>query len=417
MSCVAFSRLRMAWPLAIALLLTGTTAARAQDSGRTTADRQTEIIASEIGLSRDQAALRLELAGGRTLTLELRDDHAWLNGTRVGPAPRGDELDRSWRALLNDAMDAPTSELPKLLSNWDAPSGEAGERLDRVLESTFGGLAGAQVPASPAADAVSDDDRWASDTVARLNQKIAELESRLEDARGASDVTRIYRVENERRGWPAPFRRLFRGIANIFSILAVYAVLVGIGFAVVFFGRKYLEGVADTARHATVQSGLVGLAASFLVVPAFILGAIALTISIVGIPALIVWLPLFPVAVTLAAIFGYLGVAHAAGEALAERRFDGGELFKRANSYYYVLTGAGLLLALYIAANVVEIAGPWLDFITGMLNFLAVVLTWAAFTIGFGAVLLSRAGTRPKTIRPLESEVDTDPVFEEESHV
>ena len=103
MSCVAFSRLRMAWPLAIALLLTGTTAARAQDSGRTTADRQTEIIASEIGLSRDQAALRLELAGGRTLTLELRDDHAWLNGTRVGPAPRGDELDRSWRALLNDA--------------------------------------------------------------------------------------------------------------------------------------------------------------------------------------------------------------------------------------------------------------------------------------------------------------------------
>src|SRR5690606_20029885 len=128
-----------------------------------------------------------------------------------------------------------------------------------------------------------------------------------------------------------PVRRIFRGIADIFSILAIYAVLIGIGFAVVFFGRKYLEGVADTARHATIQSGLVGLAGTFLILPAFILGAIVLTISIVGIPVLIAWLPLFPVAVVLAMLFGYLAVAHAAGEALAERRFNGGELFRRAN--------------------------------------------------------------------------------------
>ncbi|MFS8637919.1 MAG: hypothetical protein FWJ74_07520, partial [Gemmatimonadota bacterium] len=172
--------------------------------------------------------------------------------------------------------------------------------------------------------------------------------------------------------------------------------------------------VADTARHATLQSALVGLAGTFLILPAFILGAIALTISIVGIPLLIAWLPLFPVAVVVALLFGYLAVAHAAGEALAERRFYGGDLFKRANSYYYLLTGVGLLLALYIAANLVEMAGPWLGFISGLLMFLAVVLTWAAFTIGFGAVLLSRGGTRPKVTRPPEEpDIDVDSVLNE----
>ena len=49
----------------------------------------------------------------------------------------------------------------------------------------------------------------------------------------------------------------------------------------------------------SILSGLIGLAGSFLVIPAFVLGIIALTISIVGIPALLAWVPLFPIAVVL----------------------------------------------------------------------------------------------------------------------
>jgi hypothetical protein len=48
--------------------------------------------------------------------------------------------------------------------------------------------------------------------------------------------------------------------------------------------------------------------------------------------------------------------------------------------------------------------------------FIGGVLTWAALTIGFGAVLLSRAGTRPLTRRGvLESE--EVPLFEDEPRV
>ncbi len=117
--------------------------------------------------------------------------------------------------------------------------------------------------------------------------------------------------------------------------------------------------------------------------------------SIVGIPLLLVFAPLFPVAVLLAAVGGYLAVAHGAGEALAERRFTGTDWFTRANSYYYVITGVGLLLMFFLAAHVVSMAGPWLGFLEGLLKFVAVMLTWAAFTVGFGAFLISRGGTRP----------------------
>ncbi len=417
MSCTASDRRGAIGVIAAALLLTGVASARAQDAAGAEATGFAAILSSQVGLSRDAAGMRLELEGGRVLDLEIRDGAAWLGGERIGAASRGGALDRAWRELLDAAMDAPTEGLPALLVDWEAPDGEAGDRLDAALEEALTARAAA-APVARATSATESEERGASDTVARLNARVAELEARLERSRSEDRVARATRFERDRGGWwTSPFRRIFRGIADILSILAVYAVLVGIGFGVVFFGRKQLEGVADTARHATVQAGLVGLAATFLVVPAFILGAIALTISIVGIPVLIAWLPLFPVAVAVAAIFGYLGVAHAAGEALAERRFYGGELFKRANSYYYVLTGVGLLMALYIAANVVQMAGPWLAFINGLLTFLAVVLTWAAFTIGFGAVLLSRAGTRPKVTPRVESDVDVDAMFEEESHV
>ena len=134
---------------------------------------------------------------------------------------------------------------------------------------------------------------------------------------------------------------------------------------------------------------------AFLVIPVFILGILALAISIVGIPALLAWVPLFPVAVGLALVLGYIGVAHAAGEALAERRFYLADWFQRGNSYYFLISGLGLLLAPFIMMNVVRMAGPWLGFLYGICAVVGVIGTWAALSIGLGAVLISRAGTRP----------------------
>jgi hypothetical protein len=149
----------------------------------------------------------------------------------------------------------------------------------------------------------------------------------------------------------------------------------------------------------------------FLIVPAYVLGMIALAISIVGIPALLLWIPLFPVAVGLAAVLGYLGVAHAAGEAFAERRFSGTDWFRRGNSYYFLMSGLGLLLSLFIASNIVSITG--IDFFAATLFGIGMVVTWAAASIGLGSVLLSRGGSRAPGDRP--TPVDPE-IYAEEAH-
>ncbi|MFW5946898.1 MAG: hypothetical protein ACOCUW_00285 [Gemmatimonadota bacterium] len=401
--------------------------ATAQDTAQATG----AIRASEITVSQESAELRLELGDDGDLSLVLAPDGAvLLNGDRIGGYERHDALDRAWRDLLQQAVDTPTPALADLLRDWEPPAdaGAIAARLDRELEAVLAPPAAEATPATPGAREAPAD---ASDSIRRLNERIRELEQQIRDPstlRELEDLEELERLEgadlealrelrtrletdlreeirNELRreirvddwtaAWRSPWRHVTRGLGGIFSTLITYAILVGLGFVGVFFGRRYLEGIADTARHQTLRSGLVGLAGSFLVLPAYILGLLALAVSIVGIPLLLVFAPLFPVAVAVAALGGYLAVAHGAGEALAERRFTGTDWFNRANSYYYIITGVGLLLVLFLAAHAVSMAGPWLGFLEGLLKFLAGTLTWVAFTIGFGAVLISRGGTRP----------------------
>lgn len=422
-------------PVLLGLALV-TAPVHAQEAAPRAQQGSATILSSEITVSQDAADLELELSGGETLDLALAaDGTVRLNGERIGGYDRRDALDQAWRDLLQRAMDTPTPALADLLVNWEPPAEASGlgGRLDRELEAALSAPAqqGAATPQDQAQAPVSAD---ATDSIQRLNERIRELERLIEDPSTLQEIENLDnlqgvdgvdlqalrelrselendlrdQIRNEIRNevrvgdwtdvWSSPWRHITRGLGGVFSTLMTYAILVGLGFLAVFFGRKYLEGVADTARNATLRSGLVGLAGSFLVLPAFILGLLALAVSIVGIPLLLVFVPLFPVAVVLATVGGYLGVAHGAGEALAERRFTGTDWFSRANSYYYVITGVGLLMVLFLASNIVSMAGPWLGFLEGLLKFMAVMLTWAAFTVGFGAFMISRGGTRP--VRP-----------------
>jgi hypothetical protein len=408
---------------------------RAQDG----AQEGGPVLSSDISVSQDAAELRLELEDGETVALLFGEDGTvLLNGEPIGSYERRDALDRAWRDLLQRAMDSTPAALASLLEGWEPPTeaGEVASRIDQALEAA---LTSATAQATAAEVAPGD----ASDSIRRLNERIQELEEAVDNPaalEGLENLDRLERLQSleelealdlpalrelrqdlerdlrdelrneirvEMRGhdwrdaWSSPWRHITRGLGGVFSTLMSYAILVGLGFLAVFFGRKYLEGIADTARHQTLRSGLVGLAGSFLVFPAYILGLLALAISIVGIPLILVFAPLFPVA-----------VVHGAGEALAERRFTGNDWFTRANSYYYVVTGLGLLLVLFIAAHVVSMAGPWLDFLEGLLMFMAVMLTWAAFTVGFGAFLISRGGTRP-----VGNGIDAAPLEEDEIRV
>jgi hypothetical protein len=374
-------------------------AAAAQEPGSA---RAPGIVSQEVSLSRNAATLHVELADGRTLDVGLEDGAAELNGTRVGDAPRGSELDRSWRALLNQVIEADAAAVPGLLAGWSAQGNAPGEAIDRALEEAVGGM-GASLRAPGEATPLSD-------SVIRLQERIAELER---ERLAAED--RSMAVEQSRDRWrPGPFHYIASGFSNLLSVIIVFIVLMALGIATVFLGgRKYIEAVADTARHNTMRSMLVGIAGTFLILPAFVLGIIALAISIVGILALPVWIIGFPIALFGALVLGYVAIAHGAGEALAERRLYGSEWFQRGNSYYFLLTGLTLLLGLFVAAAIVTMGGPWLKVISNLLTFFAIVVTWAAFTIGFGAVLISRGGKRPRGVATVS---DAD-LFAEEAAI
>jgi hypothetical protein len=368
-----------------------------------------EVVSSEFSISRETAVLKLELADDRLLEVAIREGGAYVDGRRIGDAARGGELDRSWRELLNRGMDASSAELPQLLASWTAP-GSVGASMADALRTSLSTAAGE--PAAAAAEAAPAEPT--SDSVSRLVKRIADLERAVQQAeRRAARVTVETRPRTARRTGPLYY--VGQGLAGVFSTLVTYAVLFAIAFGVIVFGgRRYIEGVGDTARRATMRSLLVGVAATFLVVPVFILGMIALVISIVGIPGLLLWAPGFPVAVVLAALLGYLGVAHAAGEAIAERRFYVNDWFQRGNSYYFLLSGLGALLAFFLAASIVQMAGPWLGVIRGLLVFIGVVTTVAAIMTGLGAVLISRAGTQP--LRP-HGDIEEPELFTEEAGV
>lgn len=203
------------------------------------------------------------------------------------------------------------------------------------------------------------------------------------------------------------------GLAGVFTTLAMGLVLAAVGAGVVFYALPKLRLVSDTVRSSTGRSAAVGLAATFLILPAFILLVVALAVSIIGIPLLLVAVPLYPLAVLGAYAFGLVAAAHAIGEHTAEQR-DHGFDFRYRNAYAYVFLGIGLLIAPLVAAHLIGMVG-FLGWLSALLAAAGAVVMWAVATVGMGAVILTRGGTRKAaTPRAYDPIIDGDPLFEEE---
>lgn len=191
----------------------------------------------------------------------------------------------------------------------------------------------------------------------------------------------------------APFRPVIRGVGGVLENLVTVLILALLGAAVIAFAGDKMDVIADTARRAPTRSAMVGLAGTFLLIPAWILGLVALVVSIIGIPVAIAWLPLFPLAALLAGLVGYLAVARNAGEWLADSDYPWTHWIRKSNSLVTMVGGLVALSLLFVAANVLSIL-PFLRLLTGLLVATGCVVTFVAVQIGFGAVLLTRAGRR-----------------------
>ncbi len=183
-----------------------------------------------------------------------------------------------------------------------------------------------------------------------------------------------------------------RAISGLVGILGLLAGLSILGMITVYFARPQLETVADTVRSQFGRSFALGLAGQVLFWPILLI----LVVLVITWPVV----PFFLLATALALAIGYLAVAHVAGEMFAQRRYryEWLERIRRSNSFYYVISGLVLLLSPFAIAAALWLLGGLTGFLRGLLEFAACLATWILVTTGFGATLLTRAGTRREEV-------------------
>ena len=145
--------------------------------------------------------------------------------------------------------------------------------------------------------------------------------------------------------------------------------------------RRAVDGAAQRVTDEPIKAALVGFAAWVLVVPMFTLTAIVLSISIVGIPLLIL-LPFAVLVLLLMAIVGFSGTASAIGQ-WARRRFGIGTT----SPFVDVCLGILILLLPLLVGRFVAFGGWALSPIVFLLVAIGIAVEFLAWSSGFGAVL------------------------------
>lgn len=168
-----------------------------------------------------------------------------------------------------------------------------------------------------------------------------------------------------------------------------YLVLAVIGLAVVLFARGNLEAISGRIRHEFSRSFFYGLAGQLLFVPALVVTIVALAITVIGIVAIPFAIVGFFLAGAGALALGFITMSYVLGEAAMRWRgaaVEGG----RAQLLQYLLIGLSVYLVLWVLGGALGGFGAAGLFV----RFVVMVLTWVAVTVGFGATLASRGGTR-----------------------
>jgi len=210
------------------------------------------------------------------------------------------------------------------------------------------------------------------------------------DIRTISEETLEHADQRAARAAAEPRSALDSVVHGARTVIAVFVAFAMLGFGTVFFGRRYLEVVADTARHSFGRSLVVGLLGQLLLLPTFAMLCVGLVFTVVGILLLPFAAAAYLIGAILAVVGGYLAIAHAVGETFTRRRMANGAFVRAPNAYGYLFTGLIGLLGLWAAAALTGWMGP----VVVLFKVAAIIVTWLAATVGFGAVLLSRAGLR-----------------------
>jgi hypothetical protein len=181
------------------------------------------------------------------------------------------------------------------------------------------------------------------------------------------------------------FGWLGKGWSGLAGTLVLGLVLCGLGAALTAYGRPYLQQASTMVRRAPFNAAAIGLSANVLALPVFLLGMGALTLTLVGIPFLLLFIPLFWTLVCVLAALGVVAVAHAVGERAAERQRLAGNPPRSA--YSYLALGVAVLLGPLFISHLLGVT-PFSGWLAGAMNVVSWTLLWLAASLGAGAVMI-----------------------------
>lgn len=185
-----------------------------------------------------------------------------------------------------------------------------------------------------------------------------------------------------------PPTRAERAKRSVSLAVGWYLVLAIIGVAVLLFARHNLETVAEAIRDDFSRSFFYGLLGQVALMPLLVVGIVALAITIVGILLIPFAIVAFVLAVAGALALGFLAMSLVSGDAIMRWRGAVGNDW--APALQLLLIGLSVYFVLWAVGGLLEWAG-WLG---GLVRLVAFVVTWVAVTVGLGATIASRGGTR-----------------------
>jgi hypothetical protein len=180
-----------------------------------------------------------------------------------------------------------------------------------------------------------------------------------------------------------PFAGGIYGFAFIARIIKIIFFLF-IGIVVISIAPRHVTKVKERINQDFFKCALIGFVGEILILPVFLL----LIITIIGIPLAILVEPLLVVATF---VLGYTGVSYFIGEKLKSSTS-----LKPETPIVTLIIGILAVEAILLIARLIGILGHPLTPISWILTFFGWAFWYVVITVGFGAAILTRLGTRPK---------------------
>ena len=187
--------------------------------------------------------------------------------------------------------------------------------------------------------------------------------------------------------WPRTGPPAANSRRSVSLAIGWFLVLATIGVGLSLLGRSELETVADAIRADFSRAMVFGLIGEVALLPLLVISVVALAITVIGILVIPIWVVAYVLAAAGAMAFGFVAMAYVNGSSIVPRTESGSPAMP---PWQAMLVGLSVYLGLWLLSGVLASV----PVLAGLIRVLVALATWVAITVGFGATLLTRGGTR-----------------------